>query len=206
MILKEYNLLVALWGLCLLENRAHYLLLLVACLDVDLVGVSDGGISSTRRNGWIFLFKYLRSWQSTCDRIENAWIFIISALKPIRTFCNVLACRNLVITSWVRSFIYCKFHIYFSEKDYSWNWMVLATQLATLPYTFWSSHNLGAFISIKELNNLLMNLSSVMSYCLPMSMLNTKFLILHISLILLKYTYLGLGVMSAMSFLVNTLN
>jgi len=41
--------------------------------------------------------------------------------------------------------------------------MVLATQLATQPCTFYSSHNLGAFISIKELKNLLMNHNSVVS-------------------------------------------
>jgi len=48
------------WGLFLLENRTHYLLLLVAYSYVDLVGVSGGGISSIGRNGCIFLFKSLR--------------------------------------------------------------------------------------------------------------------------------------------------
>jgi len=59
-ILKEYNLMVALWGLYLLKNRTLYLLLPVACLHEDLVGVSVVGISSAWRNGCMFLFRSLR--------------------------------------------------------------------------------------------------------------------------------------------------
>lgn len=84
--------------------------------------------------------------------------------------------------------------------------MVLATQLATLSCTFSSSHNLGVFISIKELKFLLINPSSVVSWCLPMSILNTKSWSSPIYWILLKYDYLGLGVMVAISFSVKTLN
>jgi len=111
-----------------------------------------------------------------------------------------------MIVSWVRSFICYKYEIYFSEKDCSRNWMVLATQLVALPYTLYFSYNLEAFISIKELNNLLINISFVVKWCLPISIFNTKYWSSPISQILLKYDYLILGVMAAMSFSVKTLN